>query len=786
MSSRVDGPPLLVAFLRRRAPQASVLVLLGAVLGASVIGLGVVRGSAEQAILDSVRADLGHQSYALQTGDPDAIKVLRTVKGITPVQDQMGDVITDGLAMPLLVRATTGSSLKLGIVTRGERPDQVGEVLLSEPAAESMGISIGDTVEVRTGDVERPGRVVGFSVDPANRATSTLIQIVDYSPEFQPTMWLSDADFYVDSDLKPVLDGRVAVYRSVEALLQTAAENRPRFLSVLGSFPAGCGLLIGVLLISVGVVLFRRWRTDVDSLVAAGMAPALAWRRIRTVAFGCVLVGEILGGGVVTVVLYLLRGPVSSWVGQRWTGVAIPWQEPVSVLGLTALSALLAVPAVGFAARQSMRLTPRPIQRTWATKLAVLVAIAGIVVWVVLVRASHHPGGERAAVLAPLAAVLVAAAAPFVIASMLCWGLPTATRSLLRHLVASLRSVAAAGAVLAFLSSTWSAQTTHDANVGEAKTSPLVPSGSFVISRMPDTAIPALTELYRAHGGNDVGRFRIPDESSMRLRVTGETVISCMSEQHIKDPVAVQSCFPREAISPINTVLLDEIGSTPRADPHLLEDGKVGLLLFNSDDGTTSRIAVTTAKGDPMLGGNLPGLVVPLDSDVAEEFGLVPDGTSEVALLDFSRLAPHDQFVIRAAAIRLAPGAETASGTDPTAYDRLRSAANTVSFLGAAGATMIVLLGGLSLVVAHSLTRRALIDVGSASGARWRIVVRWTAVPVVTLALTTPLAILTASLGGQATNASYGILWILPGILGAAASLVVGVAFLRTPQTTSE
>ncbi|MDQ7906068.1 hypothetical protein RB614_16265 [Phytohabitans sp. ZYX-F-186] len=775
-----------MAFLRHAVAQVSALALMGFVLAGSVVGLATVRDSAQQAILDSVRADLGQRSYALQTGDPAASRAVSTVDGPTPVQDQMGDVMVDGLSVPVLVRSTTSASLKLGVVTRGAWPERVGEVILSESTARSLGIALGDTVSIRADGGETPGRVVGLTVDPANRTTSTLVRLVYDSSEFRPTMWLSDSDFYAAPPLKPVLDSRSATYQSLQTLLEAAADNRPHFLSAMRFVPAGCGLLAGVLLVSVGTVFSRRWRTYADALVAAGMAPAVAWRRILSVAFGTVLVGEIIGGIVAAVALWLSRGPVSAWVGQHWVRISFPWQESAVVLGLTIVVALVAAPVVGLAREWTRRLTPRPARRGWVTPAAVLAAVVGLAGWLVMTRVSLQQSGDWATTFAKLAAALIAVAAPFLIAPVLGVGLRTATRPLMRHLVAALRPIAAAGALVAIATSMWSAQTTRDANLGEAMSSPLQPAGSFVISEMPDTAIPALIALYRSHGGDEVIQFRIPDEATTQLRATGPEVVSCMSDRGITEPVRVVDCFPQDSESPINRVLIGQPGSTPRADPELLDSGRVGLLLFHSGEGTAARLAGTDAEADPALGGNLPGLVVPADGEVAKQFGLTSKGTSEVVLRDFHRLSSHDQFLMRAAAIRLAPSAETASGTDPTAYDRLRSLANTVGFLGATATMVIVLVGGLSLVVAHTLSRRTLVDTGAVPAVRWGIVARWTAIPTLTTALTVPLAILTVSSGGQSTDASYGLLWTLPGALGALASLIIGIAFLRTPTSAGE
>ncbi|MGC4857600.1 hypothetical protein ACLQ24_30605, partial [Micromonospora sp. DT4] len=49
------------------------------------------------------------------------------------------------------------------------------------------------------------------------------------------------------------------------------------------------------------------------------------------------------------------------------------------------------------------------------------------------------------------------------------------------------------------ISGYWSAQSTYDANVGEALSSPLEPAGSFVVSEMPDSSIQALA-LHSARG----------------------------------------------------------------------------------------------------------------------------------------------------------------------------------------------------------------------------------------------------------------------------------------------
>lgn len=176
------------------------------------------------------------------------------------------------------------------------------------------------------------------------------------------------------------------------------------------------------------------------------------------------------------------------------------------------------------------------------------------------------------------------------------------------------------GAIVVLTGSVWSAGATYDANSGEAGSSLLGPASSFVISRMPDTAIPALTQLYRSLGGKDIAR------------VTGTQVVNCMAELRTLNPNEVADCFPQDSSAPLNRVMLSANGATESADPTLVVDRKVGLPHFVSGQGKASQLADTRATGDSMLGGNLPGLVIAPDSNAAKEFKLVASGASEVVL----------------------------------------------------------------------------------------------------------------------------------------------------------
>lgn len=81
-----------------------------------------IRDSARVAIEDSIRADLGHQTFATQTGNPAAVKVLAGDEGLSRVADEQGYVETAGLRIPALIRTFQQRRLALGVLLEGRRP----------------------------------------------------------------------------------------------------------------------------------------------------------------------------------------------------------------------------------------------------------------------------------------------------------------------------------------------------------------------------------------------------------------------------------------------------------------------------------------------------------------------------------------------------------------------------------------------------------------------------------------------------------------------------------------
>lgn len=784
MSGRVSGARLVVAYVRHRGVQVLVFALLGFLLAAAVVGPATVRASAAAAAAESLRAELSQRMFALQTNNPEVIDHLDGLPEVGPVQDSVGEVASGDASAPVAVRTTTDPQLQLGVLSAGEHPDEPGELSISEPVAEALGVAIGDTVSVRSDDDEAAGLVVGYVRDPAHVADSTIIRVVHDSPSFHPTRWLSNADFYAYPELRLALDRRSATYQPVEWLLFGAEVNSPQLLRALAYVPAGAGILGGILFLSLVAALARTWTSDAGTLVAAGLTPRSAWRHILWTSLGSVLLGVIAGSWAVLAGIRLARTEVSAWLGQSWGHVVVPWSQVALVVGTVMLAAALSVPVARYLPRLwSWRPRPTRARRRWLVPVAGAVALAGAIVWLIALRASFAVVDDPTARLAPIGAVVVLLSAPIIFGALLGRAFPGAIRSLFSGFARAMWVPAAVVATLVLATGLWSAQTTRDANRGEAMSPLPVPAGSFVISSMPDTAIPALRGLYGDLGGHDVVAYEIPDATDGNLRVSSPGTLRCMIDSGVTTITEVPPrCYDSPVAAPINTVLLGPPGSDPQAEGGLVADDAVGLIWFSRDTGSITRTGTTDAGPGAGLGGNLPGLVVPADGSVAQEYDLEPSGMSEVMLTDFHRLSPEDQYVLRAGVLRLAPGAELADGTSRTGYDRMRTQADVVSAVGAVAAGTVLLLGGGLAVLAQRLTRRTLVDVGFSPVRRAVLALCWSLVPVLSAALALALVFLTVSVGGRVLDVSFGALWYLPGIVGVVASGLLWFAFYRVPE----
>ena len=226
--------------------------------------------------------------------------------------------------------------------------------------------------------------------------------------------------------------------------------------------------------------------------------------------------------------------------------------------------------------------------------------------------------------------------------------------------------------------------------------------------------------------------------------------------------------------------------SGPQAFKYSVEDGIVGILEFEPGEGTTRKSTTISANPDETLGGNMPGLVLPVDGEAARSLNLTATRTELVALLDFGSLEGRQQARVRGAISRLAPGAQVADGTTETHYAQERSLAAVTGATGGVLTLLIMALGGMALASGERLMRRTLVDIGAARGRRARLFVSVALVPAVSIILVGLASVATAGVAGVKLPGSYGLWWLAPPIGGLIGCVIVFIALYRVPERLSE
>lgn len=775
------------AYLRHIPGTAIVVFLLGLTLSFLVTATATVRDTAELAVEDSLRADLGGRAYAVQSGDPAVAEALRSVHDAGLVVDDLGAVTTPDLRLRVAatVRVIQDPRLHLGVLVSGGWPKGAGDAVVSEALADALGLDVGERAFLASSRGPTEITITGLTVDPADISSRTVTSLVTSNAALVGTRWLLNDPFAV-AELQQPLTERRATVQSTAGLVEAASRARPAFVTALTHVPLGVAASVGALMAAFAAMRSRRWTLDVDILMSAGMTQRGAW---RTVLDGCaltLLAGLVAGIGAALAMLAVFRVIVSSWFNQRWVRLDIPWRLIVIVLLTAALAVLV------------QRHSPRKLWvRAVATarRIAVSASIRGRVAWTVLVVSLAAWGALTAAAasqaaedllgLLPVLAAVSIAAVPFAVGPFMGARLGPALRALCQHVAAGMSVVVAVATTVALLCGVWAGLLYAGADVGERASSPLQPAGSFVVDRVPDRVIPALQRAYQDAGGRDFLSWQRPDESRANLRVTSVSLVDCLDrEDATRLNSLAESCWPQNAASPVSPVVLGPPGSRDIADPDLLVDGRIGLLLFEGE-GQVTRSSRAAAASDVTLGGIIPGLVVAEGGPVAREYGLQPNGLSAVVLRDFSRLDEQNRLRVRAEVARFAPGAMTADGTDPTTYDRLRSTAVLAAVLGAVLASVLLALGLWAAATAQASTRRLLVDVGGVVRIRFGLVARWLLLPVAGATTTMIVTMITVTSGLRQPIPGGALIW-LPGGALLAVTAVAAPAFLRVPTADDE
>ena len=781
---------LLIPLVRYRLRPVLLVVMVGVVLGLTVCGAAALRESTLNAQGRAAGADQADFEFALQAGSGDARELLAETPKLQRVEDGDATVLTSDAAAPALVRTMSAPAGPVGALVEGHRATQPGQAAVSLALQHQLAVRVGDTVNVTADDVTVPVEIVGVTVNEANVDDATIVTVVDELSASDTTVWLSHTDPYANPGLRSALDDRSITYRSVSTLSEDARRSVPPAVAGLAYAPLLAALLLGLVAVGVLLSLSSVAREDTRLLTQAGVPPRQAWRLIGGVASGSLIGGMILGGTLATATVWVARVSIAARLDQYWTTTAVPWLPAtllvlaVIVLAVVARPAALAASSVGDWIARPSRGRPRSRRRA----VAGVLAGCGVAVIAAAAAARLQSPPNSIAGWAPAGGLMVVASLPILIGDTFTRRLPPATSTIAHRLVASVSLVAVVASLIAATAAVSAARTTHNANAAEGQTSAPQPPGSFLIYEVPDEAAGKIAGRFRDLGGQDVQQYELPDETQRRIRVTGTDLVDCMEKAQVANPDAVSpDCFPQDTMSPVNTVMLSIDGKTgSRADPGLIEDGEVGLLEYTGTTGDAKSIAITDAAPDPLLGGNMPGMVVDPSGPVAQKFGLQTGGTRLVALLDFEQLDEHDQSLMRGTVARIAPGAQIADADQSNSYDQDRAIANVKAVAGTILALLVILAGGAAVLSGHRVTRRILVDIGSNNTQRLRLFVTWVATPALTLAIAIPVTVLTTSLGGINRSGDWGFAWLMPPTFSLAACLLLAGVAMRVPARVGE
>jgi hypothetical protein len=775
-----------VPLARSRWRHLGALFILSATLSCSVVVVEGFRQTALYTIETSVRSDQGGYAYALQIANDEFPPELAPDNSFVPVVDESVQLeLEDRLVLAGL--RSTPRTVPFGVLAAGRRPETDGEIAVSSRVVSDLGADLGDELVVTSNDGNREqARIVGIVAFPADTRRRLALETRPTLDVGRATTWLTNTDPYANLALQTLLDAHTANYRSTEALAAAAVAQPPREVVTLRYVPLGLGLSLATVVAAALVVFGRGVARDVDALTAAGLSRAKAWARMRDVAFSSVLVGELSGLVSGWMLLQAFSTTLSGGVGQLWLRVRFPVVGSTVLMAATVLASLV----VGHSARAirgvwgHLNVVRAPRARIPVLSSASLLLGAALMVLGFLAERQVVP--LTAAGWAVPGSMIAAASMPMVLRPLAGVGSAQGSRAVLRSLAASLAPVVVSAVVVGAVTSTYSATTYRDAGLLERHSASPQPSGSFAIETVPDVLLEQLRLLYSQRGGTQLVAFEIPDESVRQLRVTSPTMRDCI--ERTGDEQLDASCVPENTLTPVNTVMLDSTpGATPRADPGLVEDETVGLLLYRSEDGVVDSTGSAAVESDPQLGGILPGLVIPANGEIADQFDIEPSGRSAVLLLDFYELSPREQSSLRADIGRLAPSSFTAEAALYEGYDRERRNATLVAAVGSVIVALIMGAGGASIILGHRATRRGLIDVGASLRFRARLGMRWLSPPLLGFLAGIPIVALGALIvivGGD-ERASYGGSWWLPLGTGALGCLGLFLGFVSVPSSES-
>ncbi|MGY1719407.1 hypothetical protein ACI8AG_10210 [Blastococcus sp. SYSU DS0552] len=777
---------LLHRLLRHRLAMAMGLAGTSLVLAAAFALTTVLQASVSAAVEQSVEVGAGGRQFAVQVLDQErALPVLSSRTDLLPVVDDTAVVSATGASSPADVRAVADPAAGLGLLVDGRHPDRPGQATVSSSLAAALDLAIGDEAVLTRDDADQQRLLVtGTTSSPAHAGDLTVVLMQEEVDASAATVWLTDTDPFADDQLRPLIEQRALTGRTVAILAQDeGVAARQSLLSALGYAAPTTAALSGCLILSMLAVLSRRLRRDVDALQAAGMTVVDSWRLVGHAAALAVGAGAVAGTCLALAAGSLGRTPVSAWLGQDWQSLSVPWSMLAAfTVGLPALvlAVARALPVVvgrGHHRRlPEIRLSPR-----WATAVVLL--------WVVLVAltiARVLPVGVGG-----LWGAAAAFAAPVLIVALAVRGAGRGESRVVRHVTQALMPVVMVAALLTWTATSYAAEAMHNGISMRETSAAVQPPGSLLVYEVPSVAGAELRNVYRDLGGERVMTYLLPDESAAQVRATSAGIAECMRRDSITDPMLVDpACVPDDSASPMNIVALSPAGTqqaTLTADPSLMEQGRLGLLVFTPQgQGRADQVTESPATADPLLGGNMPGAVVPADGELARSLDLRATDGELVAFLDFAALPTDAQARFRSHVSRLAGGAQVAEERHQYGDVAIQFSLSRASAI--AGATLLVLLlgfGGATVVAGQAHLRRTLVDTGSLRRRRRALAARVFATPVLAVLLAAALGRFSAWLQGVHNGLGFGWVWVLPGCAAAITCAALALAFYRVPPRTA-
>lgn len=762
----------------RHSWRAALAIAAAAALTAGVVTVAAaVRASALDALEAQVIADRGYADGVSIQGSEEAAPALAQHPDLTGLLITSGAVTSPSGTAPAEIRVLTDARPLLGAMVMGRRAAGPHEVVLSEPLADTLQVSLGDRLALAVPAGPSGERtVVGIGVDPAAADSDFAITISDDVDPVAVTSWLASS-----------FDGRIDRIAGVAGVAQTRTavadqrEHPPARVAALRYVPPGLAVLLSLGLLAVVLPHGRLARTAVRGLEAVGMNTQAAWRQVRVAVLLVVVGGMVAGALGGAVVAHVAAGAVDDQWDQHWITVAVPWGPPVMLMVLAVCICCIPARLTSALSRRPLLIAPALSGRGGAA-LAAVTLIGGVALLASSVAAGRGAADVRNPVpLGLLGMSLTAAGVVLLGRAVSVSRRLVATRAIVGWLANHAVLVSLVGAVAAAGASTYTAFLIRDTHALAAVNLTNQQDDSLIISGVPEVIAERLVGDFRDRGGADVRVVQLPEQSVVPS-VTTPAFADCMRE----GTFTACNDVVDETDQVLASIGLDRAlpaSAPPRAAGAAVQDGRIGLLLFGADDAEHADVRVVAATTDPRLRVDdpMPSVLLSPDSKVAAELGIRPSGIVDVELAGFDRLSATDSAALRGLVRRIAPTALVIEpDVDAAFLEQEIGLARLIAILAAASCAALCLASGAAITVSSAPTRRLLAEVGA--GLRRRLsIALWAFLPAMAASVFIAIGVpwLTAQWSGS--GAAAGLSWLLPPAALLASSLAIILALVRNP-----